>query len=101
MYISSNQVGLVPFRQGRLAVKPCREANAMGGGMLAHTCAGRGVRLPEESVLNLHTSDLGLPLQSISWVTLEDDGVSCLLAVTAPAPVLGNPRVIAGGGSGN
>lgn len=69
--------------------------------MLAHTCAGGGVRLPEESVLNLHTSDFGLPLQSISRVTLEDDGVSCFFAVPTPAPVLGNPWVIAGSGSGN
>lgn len=78
-----------------------REANSMERWMLAHTCAGGRVWLPEKSVLNLHTSDFGLPLQSISWITLEDDGVACLFAVTTPAPILRNPWVIAGSGSGN
>lgn len=78
-----------------------REASAMGGWTRVHTCAGGRVWLPEKPVLNLHASDFGLPLQSVSWITLEDDGVTCLLAVTTPAPVLGNSWVIAGSGSGN
>lgn len=78
-----------------------REGGATGGWMRGHTCAGGRVWLPEKSVLNLHTGDFGLPLQSVSRITLEDDGVTCLFAVTAPAPVLGNSWVIAGSGGGN
>lgn len=98
-YASSKQVGLIPSRQSDLAAGT--GISALGGGIPAHTCAGRGVWLPEKSVLDLHASDFGLSLQRVSWITLEDDGVTGLFAVAAPAPVLGNPRVIAGSGSRN
>jgi len=97
----SNQLGLVPFRQRSLAMKHAREASATRGRMRVRTCARGRVWLPEKSVLDLHTSDFGLPLQSVSWIALEDDGVTCLFAVTTPAPVLGNSWVIAGSGSRN
>lgn len=65
------------------------------------TCAGGRVGLPEEPVLHLHTGDLGRPLQGIAGVALEGDGVPGLFAVPAPAPVLGDPGVVAGRGRGN
>lgn len=52
--------------------------------------------LPEEPVLNLHTADLCAPLQCIARVTLEHRRVTSFPAVAAPAPVLWDPRVIAG-----
>lgn len=52
--------------------------------------------LPEESVFNLHTADLGASLQCIARITLEHRGVTGFPAVAAPAPILWDPRVIAG-----
>lgn len=54
--------------------------------------------LPEESVLDLHTADLCAPLQRIARVTLEHCGVSSFPTVATPAPVLWDPRVVAGRG---
>lgn len=68
---------------------------------MEHTYAGRRVWLPEEPILDLHAGDLGLPLQGVPWVTLEDDGVAGFFAVSTPGPVLRNPWVVAGCGSGN
>lgn len=69
----------VPGRQGRV-----------------RTDARRGAGLPEEPVLDLHTADLRAPLEGIARVALEHRGVSGFPAVAAPAPVLGDPGVVAG-----
>ena len=52
--------------------------------------------LPEEPVLDLHTADLCTPLQCVARVTLEHRGVTSFPTVAAPAPILWDPRVIAG-----
>lgn len=57
--------------------------------------------MPEEAVVKLHTSDLGLPLELVSRVTLEGDGVSRFPAVTIAGSILRHPRVIAGGCNGS
>lgn len=56
--------------------------------------------LPEESVLDLHAADLCAALQGVARVTLEHRGVTSFPTVTTPAPVLWDPRVIAGRGCG-
>lgn len=60
------------------------------------TCARWRAGLPEESVLDLHTADLGASLQRVARVTLEHCGVTGFPTVATPAPVLRDPRVIAG-----
>lgn len=60
------------------------------------TDARRRAGLPEEPVLDPHTADLGAALQGVARVTLEHRGVASLPAVTAPAPILRHPWVIAG-----
>lgn len=64
---------------------------------LPDTYARRRVRLPEESVIQLHTRDLSLSLELVPRVTLEGDGVARLSAVPIAGAVLRHPGVIAGG----
>lgn len=73
-------------------------ASRQAGRLLDRTCAGGGVRLPEEAVAQLYTGDLGLPLELIARVTLEGDGVARLSAVAVAGAVLGHTWVVAGGG---
>lgn len=63
---------------------------------MLRTDAGRRAGLPEESVLDLHAADLRASLQRVTGVTLEHRGVAGFPAVATPAPILGDPRVIAG-----
>lgn len=64
------------------------------------TYARRGVRLPEEAVVQLHTRDFGLSLELIARVALEGDSVSRLPAVAVAGAVLRHSRVVAGGCDG-
>ena len=56
----------------------------------------RRAGLPEESVLDLHAADLRASLQRVAGVTLEHRGVAGFPTVAAAAPILGDPRVVAG-----
>lgn len=63
---------------------------------LLRTDAGRRAGLPEEPVLDLHAADLRASLQRVAGVTLEHRGVAGFPTVATPAPILGDPWVIAG-----
>lgn len=64
------------------------------------TYARGRVGLPEEPVVQLHTGGLSLPLELVSGVTLEADGVPRLSAVPVAGAVLRHARVIARGRDG-
>ena len=63
-------------------------------GLTGLTCAGGGVRLPEEAAVDLCAGDLGGPLKDVTGITLEQDTVSGLLAVPTAGPVGGQTWVV-------
>lgn len=62
------------------------------------TYAGRGVRLPEETVVELNTGNLRHSLDLVARITLKRNRISWFSAVPIAGTILGDAWVVAGGG---